>query len=74
MGGGHPRLGPAVTREEFVDVGAACRQWPDRIRVEVNIPVNLNSWGLGRFTANTTVTQACTLRREVVDHSLIVID
>jgi hypothetical protein len=49
-------------------------QWPDRIRVAVNVPVNLNSWGLGRFTGGTTVTQSCTLRRELVDHSLIVID
>lgn len=45
-------------------------QWPDRVRVAVNVPVSENSWGLGRFTAGTTVTQACTLRREVVDHSL----
>jgi Flp pilus assembly protein TadG len=42
----------------------------DRVTVTVRIPVHLNSWGLSRFTGNLTVTRSCTLKRELVDHSL----
>ena len=57
-----------------VDAGngtlANVEQFPDRVRVTVSIPVHLNSWGLGRFTSNMTISRTCTLTRETVDTSL----
>lgn len=38
---------------------------PDSIQVTVTIPVDQNSWGLGRFTKNLNLVQSCTLRREM---------
>lgn len=36
----------------------------ERVTVTVTIPVNQNSWGVGRFTANINIVQFCTLSRE----------
>lgn len=36
----------------------------DSVQVTVSIPVDQNSWGLGRFTKNMNLVQSCTLRRE----------
>jgi len=41
-------------------------EWADRVSVTVNIPVNQNSWGIGRFTSGLTITQSCTLMREIL--------
>lgn len=38
-----------------------------RVTVTVNIPVNRNSWGLGRFTSGQNIIQSCSLARESVD-------
>ncbi|QDV22397.1 TadE/TadG family type IV pilus assembly protein [Aureliella helgolandensis] len=36
----------------------------DRIVVTVNLPVDQNSWGVGRFTHGLTVSQSCALTKE----------
>ena len=36
----------------------------ESVQVTVSIPVDQNSWGLGRFTKNMNLVQSCTLRRE----------
>jgi Flp pilus assembly protein TadG len=35
------------------------------VQATVTIPVNSNSWGLGRFTRNLNLVETCTLRREL---------
>lgn len=42
------------------------QEWADRVSVTVRLPVNQNSWGIGRFTSGLTVTESCTLMREVL--------
>ncbi len=37
----------------------------DAVEATVSIPVEQNSWGLGRFTSGITLVESCTLRREV---------
>jgi Flp pilus assembly protein TadG len=39
---------------------------PDQVTVTVNIPVDQNAWGVGRFTSGYTVSQSCTLMREII--------
>lgn len=41
-----------------VDMGAST------VTVQVNIPVNQNSWGLTRFSSGMDIEQSCTLSRE----------
>ncbi len=36
----------------------------DAMTVTVTVPVNLNSWGVARFSNGMIITQACTLTRE----------
>lgn len=40
-------------------------QSPERVSVTVVIPVNLNSWGVTRFTSGYNIVQSCTLSREI---------
>jgi Flp pilus assembly protein TadG len=35
------------------------------VEATVTIPVNANSWSLGRFTSNLNIVQSCRLRREL---------
>lgn len=37
---------------------------PEAVTAVVTVPVDQNSWGLGRFTRNMNVVQTCVLRRE----------
>ena len=45
-------------------------EYPDRVTVIVRVPVHLNSWGLSRFSGNMTISQSCTLKRELMKHSI----
>jgi Flp pilus assembly protein TadG len=36
------------------------------VRVSVTIPVNQNSWAIGRFTHGLNLVQSCTLSREIL--------
>lgn len=36
----------------------------DRVAVTVVIPMNMNSWGITRFSSGYNITQSCTLSRE----------
>ena len=45
-------------------------EYPDRVTVTVRVPVHLNSWGLSRFGGNMTISQSCTLKRELMKHSI----
>ena len=58
-----------------IDNGAEVdvKETPEAVMVTVRVPLNLNSWGLARFTNNVTVIQSCTLEREIVDHSLLLV-
>ncbi|MEQ1827725.1 MAG: TadE/TadG family type IV pilus assembly protein [Pirellula sp.] len=37
-----------------------------KVTVQVTIPVNKNSWGIGRFGSGMNVTSGCTLTRETL--------
>jgi len=45
-------------------------EWVDRVSVTVSLPVDQNSWGVGRFTSGLTITKSCTLMREVLKNNL----
>ena len=37
----------------------------DKIAVSVSVPLNANSWGLGKFIANQSIVQACTMAKQI---------
>ncbi len=45
-------------------VGINVQETTERVTVTITIPLNQNSWGLGRFTSNMNIVQFCTLSRE----------
>ncbi|WP_203329086.1 TadE family protein [Candidatus Laterigemmans baculatus] len=52
----------AVQADRGVEIDV--EQTLERVSVTVTIPVNLNSWGVSRFTSGYTIVQSCTLSRE----------
>lgn len=40
---------------------------PDQVAVTVKIPMNMNSWGITRYTSGFMITESCTLSRETIE-------
>lgn len=68
--GATPQNGAQAATQLLETVGAAkgvgvdVTSTLDSVQATVTIPVNQNSWGLGRFTKGMNLVQSCTLRRE----------
>lgn len=58
------RMLAAVQAERGSEVQVA--EDAERIAVTVILPVQMNSWGISRFTAGYDIVQSCTLSREKV--------
>lgn len=52
----------AVQADHGVDIRFT--EAPDHVAVTVVIPMNMNSWGVTRYTSGFRITESCTLSRE----------
>lgn len=54
----------AVKADRGVDI--AFSETAKQIAVTVTIPMNMNSWGITRYTTGFRITETCTLSRETI--------